>query len=85
MKPYEKFEQIFKKMYKYCGIFVGHNILDPMFKINMMTIAIHSGIVIFVISCFYTMYMYDLELGLKCAGTVGIAVQVNYFNETWAS
>lgn len=76
MQPYEIFKDIFNKWLSKTGTFVGHNVLDPKFKISPNTIFILITLIVYTWSCFYTIFAYELRIGLQCAGVTGLGLQV---------
>lgn len=77
MLPYEIFKEIFNKWLSKAGTFVGHNVVYPNFKISPNTIFIRLTLAVYTWSCFYTIFAYELRIGLQCAGVTGLGLQVN--------
>lgn len=76
MTPFEKFQIIFEKWFRFASTSIGHNILDKNYKPNLLTGSIFTLICLSVVFCFYTVFAFDSETAWKGATFLSLALQV---------
>lgn len=78
MWPHKEFQELFNNWFHICGTIIGHEILDPNFKLNsIMLIIVETGMFTLLVSSIYTIFAFDLQLALKSIVILGIVGQVS--------
>lgn len=79
MEPYQKIHKCFYKWDRYLLISVGHDIYNDPFRLNLLSYSLYLLFVMFYISCFYTIFNYDLLFILNAITYLCVANEVNIF------
>lgn len=77
MLPHERIQRVFGRWVKWISVPVGHNIFDPNFTITVPTVICYIGMYVFFFSALYTVYAFDLELGIQSIVMFGVVGQVH--------
>lgn len=77
MLPFEGFKEVFEKWLRISSILIGHNIFDSLFRINPTLVIVYIGMVTFSLATLYTIYAYEITLGLQCLVFFAVGGQVS--------
>lgn len=77
MLVHEKIHQYFYKWQRNLLIGVGHDIYEPVFKVNAWTYFVYFSFALFFFSCFYTIASLDLFKILNSVALLCLAMEVS--------
>lgn len=83
MKPYQRFQTIFKEWFEVTSNSIGLNILNKDFKLGIHTGFTVSFIASIFVFCVYTICSTESEMQLKSASCLSLASQVKNLGFFW--
>lgn len=78
MKPYERIRYTFYNLLQKLLISIGHNYLvKDEFKPSPYSFSLYAVNILGLLTCVYTVIVYDIPTGLNAIGYGAISIQVN--------